>query len=83
MSNKIKHANAYTGDIVYVTTAEITADICEVVHTFLQYPRKVVVKSLVTGNQYSVFPEWHCYKTKENATAAAEKYKEGHRDIIY
>ena len=83
MENKLEHANAYTGDIVYVTTDKITADKCEVVHSFLQYPKKVVVKSLATGDTYSAYPEWHCYKTEEDAKAAAERYKKGHRDIIY
>ena len=71
------------GDITYVTTSEITADKCRVVDTYMQFPRKIEVESLKTGKRYSVYPDWHCYKSEDEAVKAAEKYKTGYEDIIY
>lgn len=79
----ITHAKAYAGDIVYVTTENITADKCKVIQSFLQFPRKIVVESMESGRKYCVYPEWHCYNTEEDAKQSAEKYKNGHVDIIY
>lgn len=69
--------------IVYVTNGNVVADMCEVIHDFHTFPMKVVVKSILTGSRYSVYPEWHCYNSKQKAIQAAEKYKEGHVDLIY
>lgn len=77
------HAKAYVGDIVFVTTDKITADKCKVVNSFAQFPQKVVVESLVSGNRYSVYPEWHCYNTEDAAIKAAEEYENGRKDVIY
>lgn len=71
------------GDIVYVTTSEITADKCKVLEWFLQFPLKIQVESLNTRSRYDVYPEWHCYKTEEEAMQAAQKYQDGYEDLIY
>lgn len=70
-------------DIVYVTNEEVIADKCEVIHTYLQYPKKIMVRSLITNQVYFAYPEYHCYNNEEDAKKAAEKYKEGYKDIIY
>ncbi len=71
------------GSIVWVTNGIVVADKCEVIHNFSQLPRKIAVKSILTGRRYSVFPEWHCYNSEQIAIQAAEKYKEGYVDMIY
>lgn len=71
------------GEITYVTTSEITADKCKVIEWYLQFPLMIEVESLVTGNRYQVYPDWHCYEDEETAIKATQKYKDGYEDIIY
>jgi len=71
------------GDITYVTTSDKTADKCKVLEWFLQFPLKIQVESLNTGLRYDVYPEWHCYKTEEEAVQAAQKYQDRYEDLIY
>ena len=43
----------------------------------------IEVESLVTGNRYQVYPDWHCYEDEKMAIKAAQKYKDGYEDVIY
>lgn len=77
------NVNVNVGSSVFVTNGIVVADRCEVIHNFSQFPIKIAVKSILTGCRYSVYPEWHCYNSEQEAIQAAKRYKEGHVDLIY
>lgn len=78
----LRPSNIQKDSIVFVTNSFITADEVKVVEVLLGKPLKALVKSQSSGELYEVAVDFECYKTKEDAEQAFEKYKSGYKPRI-